>query len=432
MAPSRRKSLVQTTPTQSQPISLLQSSSFSYEPHNDGPSFLTDIDYYSEGMPTRESDDDDDPYTPTTLVSEPSWGIHHSRSTVGFPSTVSSLIDDITKAIVGTVNGKQTLDPNYIVNAMMGNNTVGRRPVRRSFDAGRIGVELDGLALLYDGRLSEPNALRKVALQLAAHLSSEQNIKVAVYFNTIRQTLMASQELQFLRRVEMQSKRQGDTKSVYNNITVLTLGADDIPKSMRRQERLKSPQLGQGQVDLKRGLIMVIQPTDYNAEYRPPAPSIGSVAALQRLAGRASVDGIPVVLLSPRFLTLQAPSPGWDQSGYQQSSAYGGYEPARGPTPWIMRDFSPPVYCWSNRATMLTSAEQPFRQDCDLALLQSVMIEGHAWHVFAKQRSARQNDYVYLASTQSAAGRPTQEVLQRIHHEFAMTDEPQSPSSGQR
>jgi hypothetical protein len=390
--------------------------------------FLTQTDYYDEGMPRRAYSE---PELPNLLATENSWGIHHSRSqtTLAFPSRVSSLVNDLINAIVGTLNGKQKLDPNFVLNAVIGNNTVGRRPVRRFVDAGRMGIELDGLVSLFDGQLSEPNALRKVALRLAAEISTAQGISVAIYFNTIRQTLAASQELQFLRRIEKHTKNNLNKDSVYNNITVLTLGADDLPLSML-QERLPRQQVSQGVVDSNRGLVLVIQPTDYNAEYRPPGPSIGSVAALQKLAGRASLNGIPVILLSPRFMTLRSPNDGWDQSGYQQSSAYGGFEPPRGPTPWIMRDFSPPIYSWSGK-TMTVPVSEIFRDEAGsmyqyshIALMQSVMIEGHSWHVFAKRRRAassrQKDDYVYLASTQASAGRPTQEVLQRIYHEFAM------------
>lgn len=354
-----------------------------------------------------------------------SWGIHHARTNLdqAFPSTLESLLDGVVMAISGTWEGRQKLDPNVVANAMMGNR-LGRRPVRHSFDAGRVGVELDGVGSFFNRPQSEASALRKTSILLAIELAEKFGTSVAVYCNTIGQSLMASNDLQLFKRLHAGER---DRMDILNNITVSSLSQDDnLPPSMTDQ-RLSNPQLSRGAVYPKRGIVLVVQPTDYNAEYRPPAPAFGSLDSLQRLATRASMGGIPMVVVSPRYLTMEAPFYGLEQSGYQQCSIYGGHEPARGPTHWLMRDFSPPIYFWNDKVLPVPS--QLFRDTSGklcryshLSLMQSVMLEGHGWHIFVQRKEAeseRKLSYEYLASTQPSAGRPTKNVLNRIFDEFA-------------
>jgi hypothetical protein len=206
-----------------------------------------------------------------------------------------------------------------------------------------------------------------------------------------------------------------------------------------------------GDIDPTKGLVLIVQPTDYNAEYSPPGPSVGTVEALQKLCASAAIEHVPTVVLSPRFLANEIPYSGgsWDQSGFQQSAIYGGIEPPRGPTPWVMRDFSPPVFSWVGCALPLGRTSK-FRDTMGepsyysgVSLLQSVMHKGHSWHLFVtkeqlgsdkqqheEQRTAASSTaanssskttkkYQYLASTKSASGRPTRNVLRRIFGEFA-------------
>jgi hypothetical protein len=72
-------------------------------------------------------------------------------------------------------------------------------------------------------------------------------------------------------------------------------------------------------------LVLVVQPTDWNNEVNPPSPSVGTVQQLQSLLAKASIARIPAVVVSPR-LTEQFDERGIEQSGYQQSSTYGGVE----------------------------------------------------------------------------------------------------------
>lgn len=438
------------------------------------------------------------------------WGIEHIQKPAPqpiFPATVDACTDAAWEAIVATLYNKQRMDPNVVQNILKGDTVHGRRPVRGRKDAGRIGIEIDGASCLFrqgetvrDNSNSNRNnqlnasAIRRVALLLAGKLSqgpwkgyekaytsnttttSSQGRQVAVYFNTIKQALAASHDLQLLKRIEQHGHTEGQynrgidsaslTPSYYDNVRVLCLGQNEgIPQDMREQrgeqegdgskkKKAMAAGLAIGEIDPAKGLVLIVQPTDYNAEYRPPGPSVGTVEALQKLVASASIEHIPTVVLSPRFLANEIPYSGgsWDQSGFQQSAIYGGIEPPRGPTPWVMRDFSPPVFSWVGCALPLGRTGK-FRDAMGdpsyysgVSLLQSVMHQGHSWHLFVtkeqlgsdkqkKQRttatasstaanspSKTTNNYQYLASTKSASGRPTRNVLRRIFGEFAPCD----------
>jgi hypothetical protein len=366
-----------------------------------------------------------------------------------FPDTVDTLTDAAWEAIAGTLYRKQRLDPNFASNAMS-SSVYGYRPVRRDRDIGRIGLEIDGARYLYRGETSG-TAMRRVALELGAKLSAAPwkgfecdadggaatSRPVAIYFNTIKQSLIASQELLVLKR-----KTQEETGSSrrYENVTILCLQQDDgIPEHMHGTKRAHGA-LVKGSIQPARGIIVVVQPTDYNSEFRPPGPSIGTVENLQRLVARAAVDELPVVVISPRFLANEHHvSGGWDQSGYQQSSAYGGAEPPKGPTPWLMRDFTPPVFSWIGSCLSLSGHNNHHVKHIDgdgrsyhysrIVCIQSVMQESHPFHLFAVKEYDKEDDrvlhtdhnstYQYLASTKTSSERPPREVIQHIYNEWS-------------
>jgi hypothetical protein len=125
---------------------------------------------------------------------------------------------------------------------------------------------------------------------------------------------------------------------MYDNIRILCLGQDDIPRDMlrptvrtnekdtqRRRRWGESKELTEGKVDPRFGIILIVQPTDRNNEAMPPSPSVGTVQSLQKLLARATISRIPAVVISPR-LTEQMDGKGIEQSGYQKSSTYGGVE----------------------------------------------------------------------------------------------------------
>jgi hypothetical protein len=328
----------------------------------------------------------------------------------------------------------------------MSSSIYGYRPIRGERDTGRIGLEIDGAKFLFP-KESSGSAIRRVALLLGAKLSQEPwegfevvgpvSRPVALYFNTIKQSLIASQELLVLKRRALE---ESGLSSRFDNITILCLHQDDeIPKHMRRSKRPYGG-LGKGAVDPTKGVIVMVQPTDYNNEFRPPGPAIGAIGALQQLVARAAVQGLPVVIMSPRFLADSYHDRGWDQSGYQRSATYGGGEPPKGPTPWVLRDFTPPVFAWIGCALPLS----PLRRSAHLsrgvqsaddqgyttrnsrvALTQSVMEEGHAWHMFvvkecdAKGKASEHHAYQYLASTKTSSGRPPKDIIRHIFNEWS-------------
>jgi hypothetical protein len=431
------------------------------------------------------------------------WGITHIPKPAPqpiFPATVDACTDAAWHAIAATLYNKQRMDPNVVQNILKGDTVHGRRPVRGRKDAGRIGIEIDGASCLFrqgerakdknsNNNINRNNqlnasAIRRVSLILAGKLAqgpwkgyegqkaeksngtsttSSKGRQVAVYFNTIKQALAASHDLQLLKRIELHGQTEAhsassSTTSYYDNVRVLCLGQNEgIPQDMREKlgygskKKAMAAGLATGDVDPTKGLVLIVQPTDYNAEYRPPGPSVGTVEALQKLCASAAIEHVPTVVLSPRFLANEIPYSGgsWDQSGFQQSAIYGGIEPPRGPTPWLMRDFSPPVFSWVGCALPLgrTSKFRDVMGDpsyySGVSLLQSVMHQGHSWHLFvtkeqlgsdaqeeqritaistAAKSSSKTKKYQYLASTKSASGRPTREVLRRIFGEFASYD----------
>jgi hypothetical protein len=158
---------------------------------------------------------------------------------------------------------------------------------------------------------------------------------VALFFNTIRLALQASRELQLLQKI---AKIRG-YEGLYDNVRILCLGQDDIPKDMMKSSMTRkvdkngnlrrrwgeSKELLEGKVDPMNGLILIVQPTDRNNEAIPPTPSIGAVQHLQKVLARAAIAKLPAVVISPRLIE-QLDGRGIEQSGYQKSSTYGGVE----------------------------------------------------------------------------------------------------------
>jgi len=376
--------------------------------------FLFNHGVYAERKPLREGE----PLKDVNYFNN--WGIeHHEIDSPIFPTTVEAVATEAWRAIAGTLCRKQRMDPNESSNAMSG-SIHGYRPVRRDQDVGRMGIEVDGAQHLYPANsVTDNDAVRRVALKLASKLSQgpwqgfESNKTkafcrpVAVYFNTIRQSLVASQELNLLKRGSMLGSKTDDS---FDHIIINTLGQDKvIPPHMQSSLSGIKRGLDRGKVDPTRGMIIIVQPTDYNDEFRPPGPAVDALNDLQQLTARATAENLAVVIISPRFLVMDHGH--WDQSGYQQSSTYGGSEPAKGPTPWVMRDFTPPVYCWVGNGLNLPGTKNR------MGLTQSVMYEGHSWHVFAGEQDQQ---YRYLASTKTSAGRPTSQIMKLIFEEWAV------------
>lgn len=442
------------------------------------------------------------------------WGvetIHDPNQRPNCPNCMNSVAQDAFHAISSTLYCKNLLDPNIATNAMALSIT-DRRPVGFAYwpqgrDVGRLGIEIDGARHLLSswnsdhshlygsfvknnvqGKafsirrdaigsntdvLLEGKGLRIFSLILASKLNQwpwdgleddtpwddDNNMKVhgkdlskrpvALFYNTIRQALQASQELKMMQQISKIRGKEG----MYENIRILCLGQDDIPKDMMKPVKTKknntarrrwgkSKELTEGKVDPTIGVIMIVQPTDRNNEATPPSPSVGTLQHLQKLLARATIAKIPTVVISPR-LTEQMDGRGIEQSGYQKSSTYGGVEPPKGPTPWILRDFIPPVFSWIGSSIELTkrprwsqiqqtiASDQPTVSGISylsrVAMTQSIMESGHPWHIYAVENiysvSSKSNkevlgqshdletNYHYVASTRPKAGRPSKKII---------------------
>lgn len=368
------------------------------------------------------------------------WGLMHDEKTKRCPMTPVQVVNDVFDAVAGTLYDKQKLDPSIASNARS-TSLFSHRPTRSSSDEGRIGIEIDGAEFLFPSRLSGDRANRIFALILAAKLSHDfswskyENKKysvdsfrpIALSFNTIKEALLARQEMQILQR----DCRTEVERNALKHVIIQTL-SDGFPKDLciPKSRKKKKGRLNVS-VDAKKGLLVVVQPTDYNQEFDPARPSVNSVNDFQKTISSALIQHTPVVVISPRFLSYgetEAPDNEIYQNGFQQASYYGGKEPPRGPQPFILRDFSPPSYCWIGDALSIASDEH-YRNNIStrLILTNSVMDEDHPWHIYATSSKRRNSSdrntvngknsippSVYLASTRSASGRPTSAIMNRI------------------
>jgi len=362
------------------------------------------------------------------------WGVFRHEKNPIFPDDVESITIAIWEAITATLYARERLDPNIIHNAR--SRTLYKNvPIRRDVDRGRIGIEIDGASHLFRSNgMTNVKAIRHISLQLGAQLTKgpwegyekpeeEFTRPVAIYFNTIKQTLIACEELANVKRA---SKSVSTTS--FDNIIVQTLGQDpEIPQKMKESRKRSKKGVQEGKVDPKRGIIVIVQPTDFNSEFNPPGPAVDSVSHLQQLVARAAVENLPVVIISPRFLAHQCfGSNNRDQSGFQRSSVYGGSEPPLGPTPWILRDFFPPVFAWIGCAVSLSRDEvRQSNNDSDffffsrVSMMQSILNEGHSWQLFGVKEYNHKQTHQYLASTNTAAGRPTIAIVKSIFDEWS-------------
>ena len=136
------------------------------------------------------------------------WGLIHQEKTKKCPMTPVQVVNEVFDAIAGTLYDKQKLDPAIVSNARS-NSLYSHRPLRSSSDAGRIGIEIDGAEFLFPSRISTKRAQRIFSLILAAKLSHNFSWKeyedqdysadsfrpVALSFNTIKEALLARQEM---------------------------------------------------------------------------------------------------------------------------------------------------------------------------------------------------------------------------------------------
>jgi hypothetical protein len=316
----------------------------------------------------------------------------------------------------------------------------------------------------------------KIACRLAnLHNDLEHNtlLPVAVYYNSMGQTLLASEELRRMKQINKglpPMNRISDAS--LDSIQIYCLGQHSLPENMTRRNNK----------DLN-GVILVVKPTDYDfdsptathskfdSSIEPKSrtfhPTIHSdiVNTLQSLLFQAAASSVPTIVMSPRLSELPplqqystnysyktGPS-GFEQSGFQRSATYGGCEPPVGPTSWLLRDLIPPVYVWVGcsfdllrRATVAGQRRKPLPSiesliaeyrtqealddDPDnflihkshegaysfhsrVALTQSSMDAGHLYHLFAVREVAEISSC--RSQTKWAA---TQDVLWKSTYEF--------------
>jgi len=298
------------------------------------------------------------------------WGIKQYQANYrkGCPTEPVQVVNDAFDAIAGTLYNKQKLDPVVASNARS-NSFYNHRPIRSSSDSGRIGIEIDGadffslrhFSLLLAAKLSNFDSWRKFEKEeydndngtddINNNSSFSSNRPVVLSFNTIKEALLASREMQIL-QINCRNKRK---REAFNHIVIQTLH-DGIPKELK-QKRKYSNNNDYLVVDATKGLLVVVQPTDFNQEFNPPAPSINTIDDFQKTTACALLQQIPVVVLSPRFLSYDGSeshesktkkNDDYDtinnqihhnQNGFfQQANLYGGKEPPRGSALFILRD----------------------------------------------------------------------------------------------
>lgn len=320
------------------------------------------------------------------------WGLEKNDKAKGSaPMTATSVVNESFDAIAGTLYDQQKLDPAIASNAYS-RAIFDDRPLRSTSSAGRIGIEIDGAQHLFPDvhRLSRNRATRRVALMLAAKMASSSSWStyekgssitdfrpIVMCFSTLNEALLASREMQSLLRA-CSSTRQ---RKAFDHVVIQSL-SDDLPKILLSESEKKYRHLSKLRVSPLRGLVLVVQPTDFNAESTPPAPSLHTLTNFQRMVACAYLQQIPVVALSPRFSTDARNDPSdcnaGNQNSFQRAGYYGGQEPPKSPSPWVLRDFFPPSYCWvttSHSIEGLNEDKSSRRSVCLVTLTNSVMHE---------------------------------------------------------
>jgi len=384
-----------------------------------------------------------------------------------FPSTIEDVAEGAFQSISAVLLGNERPDPAVVSNARRKSQNDYRPTVGR--DRERLGIEIAGARHLMKESDTPPlpvpvcdnmgrpvrasledvegRAIRRVSLMLASKLGklTDEASPILIYFNTIQQTLMASRELSLL--------KAEDRPLEYDKIRVLCL-EEGLPKDIKDQckDRIRKSQKvpftsGAG---ASRGMVILVQPSDVNTEYRPPANAYDKVMSVQAVLAQASIASFPVVVVSPRLTqqhdvyqreTGRTPAR-WN---YQETATYGGSEPPTPPasTPWLSADWAAPVFVWiasaldiakkNSAASLLHRMEledkdpekfSSFSYCSSVGLMQSVLEEARPWHMFAAVENCHsdtletETKYQYMGSTKSSSGRPSSTVLAQVYREW--------------
>lgn len=253
----------------------------------------------------------------------------------------------------------------------------------------------------------EDLGLRTFAFQLALCLSQNEKTTngdfsneggrpVAVYFRNVRLTLLASRELQDL-------KKKYDCPTIFDEISVCCIGAD-LPESLvangggPTSHKERRSRLSKGVVDPSKGLVIVV------------GPSNNHLNSLQQLATSSTVKELPLVLISPRLGNSH------ETLGGEMASSYGGSETPQ--HPWLLKDFMPPTFVWVADATSDRSQSLP-----RIALSRSVIDRDNSWHLFhskvrdgissfdEQMAECAYSEFHYFASIPSSVGRPSRDMI---------------------
>lgn len=319
------------------------------------------------------------------------WGLEkNDQARATAPMTPDFVVDESFHTIAGTLNDHQKFDPAIASNSYS-RSIFDHRPLRSSSSAGRIGIEIDGAVHLFPDarRISPQRAIRRLALLLAAKMASSRSWSryensasenefrpVVLCFNTIKEALLASQEMQFFQKSSSVRERQAFDHVIIQSIS------DGLPRVLHSKSESKRRRRQQQRVDPTKGILMVVQPTDIYNEFSPPVQSINTITSFQKVIACAFLHQVPVVLLSPRFShdILDPLDNSINQNSFQKAAYYGGKEPPKGPSPWVLRDFFPPSYCWITtihecNLNKSTNSRESFSRHSLLTITNSVMDE---------------------------------------------------------
>lgn len=267
-------------------------------------------------------------------VDMPSKSSESKQSQPHFPSTFDQVADQAFNAIVGTIFGLQHLDPNVASNAMT-SSILDYRPTQspyasikrwsneehaistkgRNEEPARMGIEVDGASFLLTKKhiqsdvkgTAEGRAIIIFSLELAKRLvespwSGFEDVGVgdercvAIFYNSMRNALMASRELS---RLKQESEADSDT---FDHIHICWLGQECLPAHMEKKRGKKPP------TKIK-GLVLVVKPTDYDIDLPisntgQPTVYADCTEKLQKILFQASASYLPTVVVSPRLTEL--------------------------------------------------------------------------------------------------------------------------------
>jgi hypothetical protein len=422
------------------------------------------------------------------------------------PASVEDVVDGAFAAIAGTLCDRQKPDP-AVTETNRDPSLFAYRPVRSPGEAGRIGIEIDGAECLFpdlrmgrggDGssyevqrrrHLLQSRAQRRLALLLAMKLASNDSWTefeakhhanqqrtaaapfrpVALSFNTLKEALAARREMQHLQTVMDHVDGR-----VFDHIIVQTI-SDGLPNQLQNKIQRKRFARMKEQVNATKGILLLCSPTDFSHEYEPPGPSLHTISDFQKTIAVSLLHETPVVVISPRFFSYDEGTVSTgssfagsiNQNVYQQAGYYGGKEPPRGMSPWVLRDFFPPSYCWIGDALaddhgdefgspllprviitnsvmekVCTNLADVFHgcfaaKSVDISFRCRCRMQDYPWHIFAgEERYSRRHGhhdvshgshrqsrrhhghdtetFHYLGSTRSISGRPTRALLQHL------------------